>query len=64
MKVSWTETKFYLLSYGDNTPYIGKKTYQGEVVQQYNSFFGTPKLVVKCDDGKIRKVRTSKCIIL
>lgn len=70
MKVKWTEvipTEFNS-AFADIPEEIRPKTidveYEGEVIDKYHTFWGTPKFVVALFDGSITSVSMLKCTIV
>lgn len=69
MRVKWTEfnqegyrTAFEM--YPETDPKIFEHTYEGEVVDKYHTFWGTPKFVVALPDGSITTVTMMDCRVV
>ena len=68
MKVQWSETNYIAYDYACKNYPIGEPkiedftaTFEGHVVMTYRSFWGTPKFLVKMDDGSFRSVSCLRC---
>ena len=65
-KVKWTEFNqqaFTLVreNFPDADPKKYEKTYEGEVIETYKPFIGSPRFVVALPDGEIREVKMTAC---
>jgi hypothetical protein len=69
MRVKWTEfnQEGYRIareSYPEANPRDFEHAYEGEVVDKYHTFWGTPKFVVALPDGSITTVTMRDCRIV
>ena len=70
MRVRWTEfnQEGYRIACetypADADPRDFEHTFEGEVVDKYHTFWGTPKFVVALPDGSIKNVTMMDCKIV
>lgn len=69
MKVQWTEFnqlgyQFASEAYPEANPKDFECTFEGDVIDKYHTFWGTPKFVVVKPSGEITTVAMTKCRVL
>lgn len=70
MRVTWTEFNDAAYRYAlDNYPEQAnpkdfEREFTGDVIDQFQTFWGTPKFVVALKDGSITTVRMTDCKIV
>lgn len=69
IKVQWTEFnqiayRLALETYPEANPKDFEHTYEGNVIDKYHTFWGTPKFVVVKPNGEITTVTMTDCRVL